>query len=380
MKKYAMLLLAGAFLFNVATIAQDQTPPQGRKGEKKEFKKSEKMQLSPEKRAERMALKLGLTDTEKAKVQELFVKQDIKRDQHQAEIKKLREEHSAKFENERKAQDAELEKIIGKDKFQKLENERIDRKAEMAERHERNQKQKIGNRRHNKEYNRSEMSQFSAEKRATKMAKFLGLTEAEKTKVQELFEKQKAKLDQHLAVVNKVRAEQKFQLEAERKSMNADLEKIIGSEKFQKLENKRHEMKANLKDKREGSQLAEQGKDWKNKGHKQANGHAVSAEKRAVKLAKILDLNVSQKAEVQSLFEKQEATRHQQMEKIEKMREEMKSQYEAQRKTNDEALAKIVGPEKFEKYQTMRVQRQDKMKEKSGMHRNHSLKNNDENN
>ena len=380
MKKYAMLLLAGAFLFNVATIAQDQTPPQGRKGEKKEFKKSEKMQLSPEKRAERMALKLGLTDTEKAKVQELFVKQDIKRDQHQAEIKKLREEHSAKFENERKAQDAELEKIIGKDKFQKLENERIDRKAEMAERHERNQKQKIGNRRHNKEYNRSEMSQFSAEKRATKMAKFLGLTEAEKTKVQELFEKQKAKLDQHLAVVNKVRAEQKFQLEAERKSMNADLEKIIGSEKFQKLENKRHEMKANLKDKREGNQFADQGNEWKNKGPKHANGQQVSAEKRAGKLAKVLNLNESQKADVQILFEKRETTRQQQMAKIEKMREEMKSQFDAQRKTTDEALAKIVGPEKFQKYQSLRVQRQDKIKDKSEQHRNHTPKNSNENN
>ena len=380
MKKYAMLVLAGTFLFNVATIAQNQTPPQGRKGEKKEFKHAEKMQLSPEKRAERMAVKLGLTDAEKAKVQALFVKQDIKRDQHQAEIKKLRDEHIAKFENERKSQDAELEKIIGKDKFQKLENERVERKAEMAERHDGNQKQRVGNRRHNKEYNRSEMPQFSAEKRASKMAKLLGLTDAERNKVQDLFEKQKAKIEQHQAVANKVREEQKAQFETERRTMNADLEKIIGSEKFQKLENTRSERKEDLKERREGKQFSHNERGWMDKGHKQMNGHAGSAEKRAVKLAKILDLNVSQKAEVQSLFEKQEATRHQQIEKIEKMREEMKSQFEAQRKTNDEALAKIIGPEKFQKYQSMRSERQDKMKDKSEQHRNHSPKSNGENN
>jgi len=380
MKKYAMLVLAGTFLFNVAITAQDQTPPQGRKGDKKEFKRTEKMQPSPEKRAERMAVKLGLTNAEKAKVQALFVKQDIKRDQHQAEIKKLRDEHIAKFENERKSQDAELEKIIGKDKFQKLENERVERKAEMAERHNGDQKQRVGNRRHNKEYNRSEMPKFSAERRATKMVKLLGLTDAEKIKVQDLFEKQKAKIEQHQAVANKAREEQKAQFEKERTAMNADLEKIIGSEKFQKLENTRSERKEDLKERREGKQFANHERGRMDKGHKQMNGHAGSAEKRAVKLAKILDLNVSQKAEVQSLFEKQEATRHQQIEKIEKMREEMKSQFEAQRKTNDEALAKIIGPEKFQKYQSMRSERQDKMKDKSEQHRNHSPKSNGENN
>jgi len=380
MKKYAMFVLAGTFLFNVATIAQDQTPPQRRNGDKKEFKRAEKMQPSPQMRAEKMAVKLGLTNAEKAKVQALFVKQDIKRDQHQAEMKKLRDERVAKFENERKSQDAELEKIIGKDNFQKLENERVDRKAEMDERHEGNQKHRLGNRRQNKEYNRSEMPQFSAEKRAGKMAKLLGLTDAEKTKVQELFEKQKIKFVQHQAVANKAREEQKAQFETERRAMNADLEKIIGAEKFQKFESNRSDRKEDLKERREGDRLANHDRGWMDKGHKQVNGHEGSAEKRAAKLAKILNLNGSQKAEVQSLFEKQEDTRHQQIEKIEKMREEMRSQLEAQRKTNDEALAKIVGPEKFQKYQSMRSERRDKMKDKSEMHRNHSPKSNGENN
>ena len=211
MKKYAMLVLASTFMFNVATSAQDQTPPQGRKGEKKEFKEVDH-QVSPEIRAEKMATKLGLTDAQKLKIQVLFEKQDAKRNQHQSEIKKLREEHIAKFETERKMQDVELEKIIGKDKFQKLENERIERKNKVIERQQENQSLRFGNKRQYKEYNRSEIPQFSAENRANRMAKILSLTDAEKAKVQNLFEKQKAKLDQHLAVVTKVRAEQKVQI------------------------------------------------------------------------------------------------------------------------------------------------------------------------
>lgn len=379
MKKYAMLVLASTFMFNVATSAQEKTPPQGKIGDKKEFKEEDR-QVSPEIRAGKMAAKLELTDAQKAKVQALFEKQDEKRNLHQAEIKKLREEHIAKFETERKMQDTELEKIIGKDKFQKLENERIERKNKLVERQRENQSLRFGNSRQHKEYNRSEIPQFSSENRANRMAKLLELTEAEKAKVQNLFEKQKAKLDQHLAVVTKVRAEQKIQFEAERKIMNADLEKILGHEKFQQLENKKNEMRANLKDKRERNHLSDQGNEWKNKGPKHDNGQQGTAEKRAGKLAKVLNLNDSQKADVLTLFEKQEATRHQQMEKIEKMRDEMKSQFDAQRKTTDEALAKIVGPEKFRKYQSMRTQRQDKMKDKSEQHRNHTQKNNIENN
>jgi len=379
MKKYAMLVLASTFMFNVATSAQDQTPPQGRKGEKKEFKEVDH-QVSPEIRAEKMATKLGLTDAQKLKIQVLFEKQDAKRNQHQSEIKKLREEHIAKFETERKMQDVELEKIIGKDKFQKLENERIERKNKVIERQQGNQSLRFGNKRQYKEYNRSEIPQFSAENRANRMAKILSLTDAEKAKVQNLFEKQKAKLDQHLAVVTKVRAEQKVQIEAERKIMNADLEKILGPEKFQKLEDRKSGMKANLNEKGEGNRFPDHGNEWKNRGPKHGDGQQGTAEKRAGKLAKVLNLNESQKSDVQVLFEKQEATHHQQMEKIEKMREEMKSQFEAQRKANDEALAKIVGPDKFKKYQSMRALHQDKMKDKSEQHRNHAQKNSSENN
>lgn len=109
----------------------------------------------------------------------------------------------------------------------------------------------------------------------------------------------------------------------------------------------------------------------------------LTPEKRAEKLAKTLDLNAAQKADVQALFVKQDAKRHEQMEKIEKMRAEIKAKFEAEHKANDEALAKIIGQEKFQKLQTMRAEHQDKMKDKMKHmrkgHENHSPEDNGDN-
>jgi len=375
MKKYAMLVLASMFLFNVATTGQEKTPTQQKKGDWKKSGQDDRLRVSPQMRADKMAKKLGLTDAEKSKVEALFVKQDANRDQHEAEIKKVRDERMARFENERKAQDAELEKIIGNEKFQKLENERSERKAKMTERREGNQDRRVANRIHRKEYNRIESTQFSAQNRAEKMSKALGLTDAEKAKVQDLFEKQRAKLEQHLAVVKKVKEEQKAQFAAERTSMNADLEKIVGTEKYQKLENKRSEVKENMKERRTGNRAEQHGRDWQNNRNKKNDLARVSPEKKAEKMTKLLGLNDSQKADLQSLFEKQTVIREQQMQKVEKQREEMKSQFEAQRKTSDEALAKILGPDKFQKYQSMRTERTDNMKNKRDQHKQHMQKN-----
>ena len=380
MKKYAMLVLASMFLFNVATTGQEKTPSQQKKGDWKKSGQNERLQVSPQMRADKMAKKLGLTDAEKSKVEALFVKQDANRDQHEAEIKKVRDERMARFENERKAQDAELEKIIGNEKFQKLENERSERKAKMTERREGNQDRRVANRIHRKEYNRIESTQFSAQNRAEKMAKALQLTDAEKAKVQDLFEKQRAKMVQHLAVVKKVKEEQKAQFAAERTSMNADLEKIIGTEKYQKLENKRSEVKENMKERRTGNQAEQHGRDWQNNRNKKNDLAMVSPEKKAEKMTKLLGLTDTQKADLQSLFEKQTVIREQQMQKVEKQREEMKSQFEAQRKTSDEALAKILGPDKYQKFQSMRTERTDNMKNKRDQHKQHMQKNKSESN
>src|SRR5665647_465616 len=118
MKKYAGLVMISLFMFSVAVSAQEPTPPQGQRGQMKEMRKGDRPMVTPEKRAGHMAKELGLTDAEKVKVQALFEKQDARMKQHQAEMGKMREEQKAMFETERKAQDAELEQIIGKEKFQ----------------------------------------------------------------------------------------------------------------------------------------------------------------------------------------------------------------------------------------------------------------------
>jgi hypothetical protein len=376
MKKYVMLAIASVFIVNVATMAQEQTPPQGTGGEKKELKQDVRHQVSPQKRAETIALKLGLTEVQKTKVQELFEKQDVVRNKHLADTKKLWEEHLVKFENERKAQDAELEKIIGKANFQKLENERIERKAKMAERIDGNQNHQFSKRVQRKEYNRLEEPLVSAQLRAEKMSKVLGLTDEEKSKVQALFEKQGTKREQRQAEQRKIRDEQMAKTETDRKLMNADLEKIIGTEKYQLLENKRGEFKANIKDRKEGNK----GRDWQNNNKNQTGMLQNSPEKRAERMAKVLALNESQKNEVQALLVKQDGIRQQQIEKVEKMKEALKFQFAAQRKTNDEALSKIIGEEKFRKFESLRDQRQEKIKEKSDVHKNHPQKDNIENN
>jgi protein CpxP len=106
----------------------------------------------------------------------------------------------------------------------------------------------------------------------------------------------------------------------------------------------------------------------------------VTPEKRAEKMAKVLSLNDSQKADVKALFEKQDAKRHQEMEKVEKMRAEMKALFTADRKSNDEELSKIIGQEKFHKFQIARAERvgemkgrmKERMKERRVMQKNHA--------
>ncbi len=117
-----------------------------------------------------------------------------------------------------------------------------------------------------------------------------------------------------------------------------------------------------------------------NKGEK----HMITPEERAEKLAKALDLTDSQKAGAVSYFEKQDALHHQQREEIEKIRKEMKTKYEAQRKSNDEQLAKAIGNEKFHKFELIRAERigemkgrmkgrmNDRMNDKREMHQHNS--------
>ena len=365
MKKYAMLALATAIMFSVTVSSQNQTPPPpGRKAEMKEFKQGERPQITPEKRAERMAKELGLSDAEKVKVQALFEKQDAKRDQHQAAVKKVRDEQKAQFETERKVQDAELETIIGKEKFQQLEKKRTEIQSRMKERREGNQRPQFGKRNHNNQFNPEERPKVSAQDRADKMAKKLSLTDLEKSKVQALFEKQDANQVQHQAEMKKIREEKKTQFEVERKAQGSELEKIIGTQKFQKLETERTDHQAKMNERRERNQRPGQGREWQKKELKQGNRPQMTSEIRADRMAKELGLADAEKVKVQALFEKQDAKRDQLQAEVKKFREEQMTKFETERKAQDTELESIIGKEKFQKLVTLRTERQDKMEQR----------------
>ena len=124
MKKYGIMTLAIAFMLSLAVSAQEQMPRE--KGQKNQQRK-EKPMMNPQMRAERMAKELKLTEVEKSKVQALFEKQEANFKKQQEERKKQHEAMKAQFEAERKMQDAEMEKIIGAEKFKQLQSMRIDR-------------------------------------------------------------------------------------------------------------------------------------------------------------------------------------------------------------------------------------------------------------
>lgn len=87
-----------------------------------------------------------------------------------------------------------------------------------------------------REFKRVEKKMITPEKRAEFMAKQLELSDAEKAKVQALFEKQAASQKVQMEEIKKMRQEQKAKFEANRKAQEAELVKIIGNEKFQKLQ------------------------------------------------------------------------------------------------------------------------------------------------
>jgi len=221
MKKCVMLVMASAFMFSVATFAQDQTPQHEKKSEKKEFKQGDKSQVSPEKKADKMAKDLGLTDAQKLKVQALFEKQNVKRTHHQAEVKKIREDQKAKFEADRKSMDEELMNIIGKEKFQQLESKRTELKEKRDGRREGDQRSHFERMNRMKKFRHADRPMISAQYRADRMSTELGLTDAEKTQVQALFEKQDANRKLQKAETKKFREDQMTLMEANRKNHDA---------------------------------------------------------------------------------------------------------------------------------------------------------------
>ena len=90
-------------------------------------------QVTAESRADNLAKELDLTEQQKAEVLELFKKQDVEREKNRAANGQNREFDREAFQAERKAQDAELEKIIGAEKFKLLQQKRAERQLRMKE-------------------------------------------------------------------------------------------------------------------------------------------------------------------------------------------------------------------------------------------------------
>jgi Spy/CpxP family protein refolding chaperone len=134
MEKSLILMVGALFLISVAGQAQNQKNVSDKEGTKKEMRQNAPQRMSAESRAEYWAKELNLTNEEKAKITELFKKQDEARMQQRADMQKSREERQAFMESQRKANDAEMEKIIGKEKFQKYDSIRTARMEKMRDR------------------------------------------------------------------------------------------------------------------------------------------------------------------------------------------------------------------------------------------------------
>lgn len=134
MRKYVIVAMASLFMLGSTLTAQQQAPQRQQRPERKEVQKADIPQLSAEKKAERMAKELQLTEREQKKVQELFEKQEQRRKKHEAELEKQKEKFRKMYEAERKAHDAELEKIIGKEKFEQLQAKRAEQLEKLKQR------------------------------------------------------------------------------------------------------------------------------------------------------------------------------------------------------------------------------------------------------
>ena len=130
MKKYAMLVLASVFMFSMVVMAQEQTPNQVNK---REFRQGDRQRLTPEMRTERLTKDVTLSDEQKVKVQAMYQKQDSIFTKFRAEVSRDNPDFREKMKAMRDAQDAELESIIGTEKFQKQKQLRADRQQKMRE-------------------------------------------------------------------------------------------------------------------------------------------------------------------------------------------------------------------------------------------------------
>ncbi len=131
MKKVGIVLLAGFFTLSLSLAAQNQRGQQRQGGMMSNY--------TPEKQAEQMAKDLNLTAGQQAKLADFYRGQKEQRDAKREEFMKAqnerreanqanREKFRTEREKEQKLHDAEIEKIIGKDKMEQLKKMREERR------------------------------------------------------------------------------------------------------------------------------------------------------------------------------------------------------------------------------------------------------------
>jgi hypothetical protein len=124
MKKYAVLAVVAIFTMIFGAVAQN--PGRGQGGMRG---------ADPKEQTEQMAKQLELSDAQKEQVLALLEKQQKSNQERMEEMRKSREQGGqqqsredfrAKFQEQQKANDAELEAIIGKEKMDKLKEIRAE--------------------------------------------------------------------------------------------------------------------------------------------------------------------------------------------------------------------------------------------------------------
>ncbi len=140
MKKNVYLVMCMMLVVTFAISAQQPMMNRAKMVHKTEGRMEHRQRgmVTPQMRADRMATELGLSENEKAKVKDLFEKQDANKVRRMDEVQKMKKEMKAKFEGDRKSNEAELERIIGKEKIQKLADKREEMKSKMADRQKAN--------------------------------------------------------------------------------------------------------------------------------------------------------------------------------------------------------------------------------------------------
>lgn len=140
MKKIGILALIALFTMSFSVFSQPQQPNlNDQRGERPNAPRG--VAVSAQQRAENLTKQLNLTDAQKEKLVAYYENQNKawekrraewskQRDQMNQDREKTREEFRAEREKEMAVQDAELEKILGKEKmaeYKQIRQERMDR-------------------------------------------------------------------------------------------------------------------------------------------------------------------------------------------------------------------------------------------------------------